>query len=288
MSTNITTRSIINGALAALSIIAIVSTDLAHGAEEPLKDSFSVWTDLATATAIVGRWDFDVNTDGREITVFGAMVKTLAPNVNNKVKGRLKLKMKVKSPDGSVAIGSLSKTVVVTSLPYPDPGNPLFQNGGPNVTTYMLEDDESSQYVASGNAEQERETVLDLFENRFGLGIATGAGMRTLIIGASIQGVYINNLDGYVDIDTNVINAYDADSLNFLCRLVFHDTGSPWYLESTRAAVADFLPGARNGSDEIRIVQTKEIEEGPDKRRFSFYDPRTCTLLQRVVLAEPS
>jgi len=287
MSTNITTRSIIIGTLAALSIIAIVSTNLARGAEEPLKDSFSVWTDLASATAIVGRWDFDVNTDGREITVFGAMKETLAPNVNNKVKGRLKLKMKVTSPDGSVAIGSLSKTVVVTSLAYPDPGNPMFQNGGPNVTTYMLEDDVSSQYVASGNAEQARETVLDLFENRFGLGIATSSGMRTLIIGASIEGVYINNLDGYVGIDTNVVNAYDADSLNFLCRLVFHDTGSPWHLERTRSAVADFLPGARNGSDEIRIVQTKEIEEGPDKRRYSFYDPRTCTLLQRVVLTEP-
>jgi hypothetical protein len=111
--------------------------------------------------------------------------------------------------------------------------------------------------------------------------------MRTLIIGASIQGVYINNLDGYVDIDTNVVFAYDANSLNFLCSLVFHDRGSPWYLEWSLSGVADFLPGARNGSDEIRIVQTQEIEEGPDKRRYSFYDPRTCTLLQRAVVAEP-
>ena len=287
MSTNITTRSIIIGALGTLSIIAIVSTDLARGAEEPVQDSFLIWADEAIAAAIVGQWDFDSNSDGREITVFGIKKVTLAPNVNNYVRGRLKLKMKVRSPDGSTPLGNLSKTVVVTTLPYPDPGNPLFQIGGPNETTYFNEDDDASGFVPSANAERERDTILDLFENQFGIGISTGSGMRTLIIGASIKGVYSNNLDEYEDIDTNVVFAYDASSLDFLCSLVFHDRGEPWYLESGLAAVADFLPGARAGSDEIRVLQTREVEAGPDKRRFSFYDPRTCALLQRVVVAEP-
>lgn len=185
------------------------------------------------------------------------------------------LRIKVFDDDGT--LNTKFDLITHRTDPFPDPGHPDFQPGGADPVFYYSNAGDNTPLA--GTVDERRRQVADGYLNRaFGVGVASDATGRVLVMSMGSVVAYFSAGLGFNESERLVIRTYDMSNGASLCQLVVPLENLKGELENSRSGVGDFRNG--DGVDEIMLTRVLfDSLSGAETATSEFFNIRTCARL---------
>ena len=264
-------------AIACFAIVTALCGSLALATVEAPIPVVKLWNygdDDSDIASIIAAMDWYPSNTGHELV--GIAEKYRYVDVGgNFIVAVSDLRIKIYNDDGT--LNNRFDLITHRTDPFPDPGHPDFQAGGADPVFYTGFFGDNTP--TTGTADERREQVADGYLNlQFGIGVASDATGRVLVMSQSSFTAYFSSGLGANFTERFVIRTYDMSTGGFLCQLVVPLENLKGELENAMSGVGDF----RNGDNVDEIMLSRTIIDGVTSAETwtsEFFNIRTCARL---------